>query len=106
MRPTWKERYPLIPMERYVRWTRQDGLAFDPWIRLHARLGAEQLEVCPASLRVEGTREEWEAWAGMPFPADGRYAVPGALVPVEFAGGRGEYVEPNVWMRHPVRAST
>jgi len=87
------------------RWTREDGLAFDPWIRLHARLGAEQLEVCPASLRVEGTREEWEAWAGMPFPADGRYVVPGALVPVEFAGGRGVYVEPNVWMRHRVRAS-
>jgi GNAT superfamily N-acetyltransferase len=105
LRPTWKERYPLIPMERYVRWTREDGLAFDPWIRLHARLGAEQLEVCPASLLVEGTREEWEAWAGMPFPADGRYVVPGALVPVKFAGSRGVYVEPNVWMRHQVRAS-
>ena len=39
--------------------------------------------------------------AGMPFPADGRYVVAGALVPVEFAGGRGVYVEPNVWMRHP-----
>jgi GNAT superfamily N-acetyltransferase len=105
VRPTWKERYPLIPMERYVRWTRADALPFDPWIRLHARLGAEQLEVCPASMRVEGTCEEWEAWAGMPFPADGRYVVPGALVPVEFAGGRGVYVEPNVWMRHPVRTS-
>ena len=76
--------------------------AFDPWIRLHARLGAELLEVCPASLTVEGTREEWEEWAGMRFPDDGRYVVPGALVPVEFLGGRGVYVEPNVWMRHPV----
>jgi hypothetical protein len=26
-------------------------------------------------------------------------------VPVKFAGGRGVYVEPNVWMRHQVRAS-
>jgi hypothetical protein len=24
-------------------------------------------------------------------------------VPVTFADGRGVYVEPNVWMRHPVR---
>ncbi len=102
VRPTWKDRYPLIPLERYSRWTREDGLPFDPWLRVHARLGAELLEVCPASMRVEGTREEWEAWAGMRFPDDGAYAVPGALVPVEFAGGRGVYVEPNVWLRHHV----
>jgi GNAT superfamily N-acetyltransferase len=101
VRPTWKERYPLIPLERYAWWRRDDGLPFDPWIRVHARLGAELLEVCPASMRIEGTREEWESWAEMPFPEDGEYAVPGALVPVVFANGRGVYVEPNVWMRHP-----
>ena len=43
LRPTWKERYPLTPIERYARWTREDGLPFDPWIRLHVRLGAEIL---------------------------------------------------------------
>jgi GNAT superfamily N-acetyltransferase len=102
VRPTWKDRYPLIALERYARWTRDDGLPFDPWIRLHARLGGELLEVCPASMRIVGTREEWEEWAGMSFPDDGEYAVPGALVPVVFAGGRGVYVEPNVWMRHSV----
>jgi GNAT superfamily N-acetyltransferase len=106
VRPTWKERYPLISMERYARWTRDDGLPFDPWLRVHARLGAELLEVCPASMRIEGTREEWESWTGMPFPDDGEYVVPGALVPVAFAGGRGVYVEPNVWMRHRVHRST
>jgi GNAT superfamily N-acetyltransferase len=101
VRPTWKERYPLIPMERYARWTRVDGLPFDPWLRLHARLGAELLEVCPASMRIEGSHDEWESWTGMAFPDDGAYVVPGALVPVEFADGHGVYVEPNVWMRHP-----
>jgi GNAT superfamily N-acetyltransferase len=104
VRPTWKERYPLIPMDDYVRWTRDDGLPFDPWLRVHARLGAELLEVCPASMHVDGSREEWESWTGMHFPDDGDYVVPGALVPVAFAGGRGVYVEPNVWMRHRVRA--
>jgi hypothetical protein len=87
-------------MERYARWTRADGLPFDPWLRVHARLGAELLEVCPASMMVDGAREEWEAWTGMAFPDDGDYVVPGALAPVAFAGGRGRYVEPNVWMRH------
>ncbi len=38
----------------------------------------------------------------MRFPDDGQHAAPGALVPVAFTGGRGLYVEPNVWMRHAV----
>jgi len=101
VRPTWKERYPLIAMERYAWWTRSDGLPFDPWLRVHARLGAELLEVCPASMTVEGSSTEWEGWTGMAFPEDGDYVVPGALVPVVFCDGRGTYVEPNVWMRHP-----
>ena len=105
VRPTLKDRYPLIPLEQYARWTRADGLPWDPWIRLHARLGAELLEVCPESMVVTGTVAEWEEWTGLEFPADGEYVVPGALVPVRFQGGRGVYVEPNVWMRHPVEES-
>jgi hypothetical protein len=105
VRPTWKEHYPLIPLERYAWWTREDGLPFDPWIRVHARLGGELLEVCPASMLIEGVREEWEAWANMRFPADGDYVVPGALEPVRFADGHGVYVEPNVWMRHRVQTT-
>ena len=102
VRPTWKERYPLIPLERYAHWRRDDGLPFDPWIRLHVRLGAELAEVCPESMRVTGTVAEWEEWTGMTFPEDGDYVVPGALVPVSVTEGIGVYVEPNVWMRHPV----
>jgi GNAT superfamily N-acetyltransferase len=102
VRPNWKDRYPLIPMERYVRWTRDDGLPFDPWLRVHARLGAELLEVCAASMTIEGSTEEWKAWTGLEFPDDGDYLVHGGLVPVRFEDGRGSYVEPNVWMRHPV----
>jgi GNAT superfamily N-acetyltransferase len=104
VRPTRKAELPLIDMERYVRWTREDGLAWDPWLRLHERLGAELLEVCPASMTVTGTREEWEGWTGLEFPDDGDYVVPGALVPVRFEGDTGTYVEPNVWMRHAVGA--
>ena len=100
VRPTWKERYPLIPMERYARWTRDDGLPFDPWLRVHAKLGAELLEVCPASMRIEASVAEWKEWTGLVFPDDGDYLVPGALVPVRVEAGHGVYVEPNVWMRH------
>jgi len=103
VRPTWKERYPLIPLEDYVRWTREDGMPFDPWIRLHTRLGAEILALAPRSLDISGSVADWESWTGMHFAQDGDYVVPGALVPVRFEGGVGRYVEPNVWMRHEPR---
>ncbi len=104
VRPTLKARYPLAPMERYLAWRRQDGELFDPWLRVHERLGAEILGVCPGSLVVTGTVAEWEEWAGMTFPDSGVYVVEDALVPVEIDRDAdvGRYVEPNVWMRHPV----
>jgi len=74
VRPTWKDRYPLTPMERYVRWRRDDGLPFDPWVRLHARLGGEALAVCPESLVATGTVAEWEGWTGLAFSESGEYA--------------------------------
>jgi len=104
VRPTLKARYPLTPMERYLTWRRPDGQLLDPWLRVHERLGAEILDVCPGSLIVDGTVAEWEEWTGMAFPDSGSYVVEGALVPVEIDRGRdsGRYVEPNVWMHHPV----
>ena len=86
-----------------MRWTREDGLPFDPWIRLHHRLGAELLAAAPESMVISGSVTEWESWTGMSFPEDGDYVVPGGLVPVCFEDGVGRYVEPNVWMRHEPR---
>ena len=43
VRPTLKDRYPLIPIERYLAWRRPDGSHFDPWLRLHERVGGEIL---------------------------------------------------------------
>src|SRR5947207_2856448 len=58
VRPSWKERYPLVPIERYARWRRPDGLLFDPWMRVHERLGAVILQPEPRSLRITGTVAE------------------------------------------------
>jgi GNAT superfamily N-acetyltransferase len=102
VRPTWKDRYPLIPLERYAHWRRPDGSLFDPWLRAHERLGAEILGIAHDSLVSEGTVSELEEWCGLAFPESGSYAVPGALVPVEIdrENDLGIYREPNVWMRH------
>ena len=100
VRPTWKDRYPLTPIDRYLSWRREDGLLYDPWLRTHERLGAELLEPAMRSMTITGTRAEWEEWTKLQFPEDGDYVVPGALVPVRFSDGEGTYIEPNVWMRH------
>jgi len=101
VRPTWKERYPLTPTESYIKWRREDGFHYDPWLRAHERVGADILDPAPRSMTIMGSRAEWEDWTDLQFPEDGDYIVPGALVPVQFADGVGTYVEPNVWMRHP-----
>jgi GNAT superfamily N-acetyltransferase len=101
VRPTWKERYPLTPTESYIKWRREDGFHYDPWLRAHERVGADILDPAPRSMTIMGSRAEWEHWTDLQFPEDGDYIVPGALVPVQFADGVGTYVEPNVWMRHP-----
>ena len=102
VRPSRKHVYPLTPMARYVEWRRDDGLLFDPWLRVHERAGATLIRVAPSSMRIAGTVENWEGWTGLRFPDTGRYVVPGALVPVEIDVDRDEgvYVEPNVWMHH------
>lgn len=105
VRPNRKSDYPLIPMKTYISWTRKDGSPFDPWIRVHWRLGAEIVKVCPYSFEVRGSTEEWESWTQMSFESDGSYVVPGGLVPVEVQAGEGIYVEPNVWTRHRIDPS-
>jgi GNAT superfamily N-acetyltransferase len=102
VRPSLKAKYPLTPMERYITWTREDGKPFDPWMRIHATLGAEILKVAPESMTIPGTVAQWEEWTAMRFPDSGQYVVPGALAPITIdrAADRGVYVEPNVWMVH------
>jgi GNAT superfamily N-acetyltransferase len=100
VRPTWKDRYPLVAIDSYAGWRRGDGLPYDPWLRTHERLGGELVAMAPRSMTISGTRAEWEEWTGMVFPEDGNYVVPGALAPVHFKSGRGVYVEPNIWVRH------
>jgi GNAT superfamily N-acetyltransferase len=104
VRPTLKERYPLVPIERYAAWTREDGLPYDPWLRVHARLGARILRPEPRSLGIEGTVADWERWVGMPFPESGEYVFPRGLAPltIDRKADVGRYWEPNVWMEHPL----
>jgi GNAT superfamily N-acetyltransferase len=100
VRPTRKERYPLIPIETYLAWRRDDGSHFDPWLRIHEHVGGEIVAPAPESMVITAPVAEWEEWTGMPFPADGDYIFPGGLAPLAVRDGVGTHVEPNVWVLH------
>lgn len=102
VRPSEKSRYPLISLDDYITWQNEKELPFDPWLRVHAKLGGRMVKVCHESKTVRGARSEWEVWTGLKFPQSGRYVVPGALIPVEMNAEKDEgvYIEPNVWMVH------
>jgi hypothetical protein len=102
VRPSHKDRYPTIPMERYAHWTRPDGSPFDPWIRVHTGMGARIGPVIPRSLHITGSVADWESWTRLRFPETGDYVFPAGLATVHIDRERdaGEYWEPNVWIIH------
>jgi GNAT superfamily N-acetyltransferase len=102
VRPSHKDRYPTIPIERYAHWTRDDGSPFDPWIRVHVRMGARIGPAIPKSLHIAGTVADWESWTKMRFPETGDYVFPAGLAPVHIDREQdtGKYWEPNVWIVH------
>jgi GNAT superfamily N-acetyltransferase len=102
VRPTLKERYPLIPIERYQEWRREDGTHFDPWLRIHEHVGGEIVAPAPESMTIAAPVETWEEWTGMRFPDEGTYIFPGGLAPLVVDDGVGVHVEPNVWVLHRV----
>jgi GNAT superfamily N-acetyltransferase len=105
VRPSFKDRYPLAPIGEYARWRRADGQPFDPWIRVHVRMGAEIMRPEPESLKISGTVAEWEEWTQMAFPASGEYVFPDGLatMAIDRDADIGLYYEPNVWLRHALR---
>src|SRR5690349_9717160 len=104
VRPNHKERYPLTPIERYAWWTRDDGLPFDPWIRVHARAGGRIVRPSPASMTLRASIGEWAEWTGLSFPETGEYLPTGTAAPVhvDVEAGEGVYHDPNVWVVHRV----
>ena len=104
VRPSQKSKYPLTSIDDYIRWNNEEGLPFDAWLRVHARVGGKILKPCHQAMTIRGTRLEWESWTGIQFPQSGSYYIPGALKPMtmDIENDEGVYVEPNVWMVHAV----
>jgi GNAT superfamily N-acetyltransferase len=101
VRPTLKSQYPTISMDNYINWEK-DNLPFDPWLRVHIKIGGEILKVANPSMIVRGTVSDWQRWTGMLFGESNKYIIQGALNPVniDLENDSGEYIEPNVWVLH------
>jgi GNAT superfamily N-acetyltransferase len=104
VRPTLKSLYPLQDFATYCTWRRNDGTPFDPWLRTHEAMGARVLGPAMTSQTMTGTVSQWERWTGLRFPASGRYAIPGALAPldIDIQADSGTCIEANLWMEHPL----
>ncbi|MET9337297.1 N-acetyltransferase [Nonomuraea sp. NPDC003727] len=104
VRPNQKHLEPRTPMADYAFRTREDGLPYDAWLRVHVRAGAKIMKVASRSMVVPGTLAEWRAWTGLPFDRTGPVEVPKGLVPVhcDLDQDHAVYVEPNVWVSHPL----
>lgn len=105
VRPTRKSAYPLTSFQDYVGWTTDAGAPFDPWLRKHWQLGARIVKVAPRSMAVAAPLSRWTEWTGLRFPVSGQYHLPGGLAPLvaDRLADTGLYLEPNVWMRHPLQ---
>lgn len=106
VRPPAKATEPWTAMAKYAMRQRADGLPADPWLRVHVRAGGQIVRIASCSATVQASLEDWRGWTGLALEDDGPVAVPGALVPVLVAQKLdvGVYVEPNVWMVHPLNA--
>ncbi|KAJ5836397.1 hypothetical protein N7447_002423 [Penicillium robsamsonii] len=135
LRPTRKCDYPHTDMSDYIYWplsvdcstatspivgqlnlisSKGPGLAFDPWLRKHLRLGGKVIKIARNSMMVRGSNVEWREWTNIDFDDMAQHGtssqerdyvevlIPSGLVPVQYSRKDkiGVYKEPNVWILH------
>ena len=62
------------------------------------------MKIAPYSMTIVGRLADWSLWTGMPFDRSGEVPITGALAPVlvSLEQDYAVYIEPNVWVRHPL----
>jgi GNAT superfamily N-acetyltransferase len=104
VRPNQKHLQPQTPMRDYARTLDDNGLPVDAWLRTHVRVGGTIVKIAPCSMTIVGSIAEWSHWTGLTFDRSGEFIIADALVPVlvSLEQDHAVYVEPNVWVRHPL----
>jgi GNAT superfamily N-acetyltransferase len=101
VRPVSRWRMPQVSLEEYAKARLSDGRHFDPWVRVHERIGGRIVAVCEQSASFVGDHEQWERWLGMRLPVDGRVlAAPRTVDFLDLFMGVGVLTEGSIWMVH------
>ena len=102
VRPNMKSQYPLIPMETYLTWRREDGSHFDTWLKIHESIGGKILKISQDCMIATRDLATWSKVTGQDYKSSGHYLVDGALNPIEIDldKNKGIYREPGVWVLH------
>ncbi|NLI09792.1 MAG: hypothetical protein GX447_03425 [Elusimicrobia bacterium] len=103
-RPILKHKYPLIPIEEYCLWKNEKGEAFDPWTRLHFKMGGKIIKTSQSCISIKGSSAQWKEWTELEIPYSGSYIIPGGLSPMRYekSSDIGIYNMPCVWMEYPL----
>ncbi|MCX4027071.1 hypothetical protein H0A36_13680 [Endozoicomonas sp. SM1973] len=98
VRPTLKSSFPHEDMQTYINRQRDDGQAFDPWIRAHQTGGGIMRNICHHSICVITKKSRWENWLRHSLN-EGDNIIPGGLAPLNISSSTqlGSYIEPNIW---------
>ena len=104
LRPSEKKNSPDIDLLSYISLKGDDGYPIDPWLRTHIRAGGHIMGIAPYSMTIVGTVAEWEKWTCQEIRSSGHMVVEGGLNPlyVSIEHNQAVYVEPNVWIKHPI----
>ncbi|WEG14394.1 hypothetical protein PU629_08570 [Pullulanibacillus sp. KACC 23026] len=107
VRPSKKAQHPYVSMEDYIHWKTEKGEPYDPWLKVHCKIGGKILTICHQSMYIDGTIEEWEQWTNLKLTQQTECLIPTGLVPlkIEHEHDYAYYVEPNVWVEHPLTLS-
>jgi GNAT superfamily N-acetyltransferase len=100
VRPIYRFRMPDLTIQDYVNVRLPDGEHFDPWVRIHERIGGQIIGVCPASAVFSAPITDWQDWSKMKLPENGKVLVPNAINYLEIKDSLGVLKEDSIWILH------
>ena len=97
--PSARWRCPRLTTAAYAALRLPDMRHFDPWIRVHERIGGRIIGSCPISATFRAPRSDWERWFGVRLPSSGSIVLEGAGE-LELAFDTGLLIQESIWILH------